>query len=98
MAGEAPFETGEPRVLAQRAGVLSFFDFLDASLAEVGYFRPEEKRPIMMRNLQNILHRMEMSEQDLRSLRGAFEALYHGGRNKKQNATGAADRAQPNNV
>jgi tRNA/rRNA methyltransferase len=80
-------ETGfaeAPRELARRASIASFFSFLDASLAETGYFRPEEKRPLMMTNLQNIMHRMQMSEQDLRSLRGAFEALFHAGRVKKQ--------------
>jgi tRNA/rRNA methyltransferase len=59
---------------ARQATLLSFFDFLDAELDKAGHF-PADKRDIMSRNLRDILQRREMSEQDVRSLRGAISAL-----------------------
>jgi tRNA/rRNA methyltransferase len=65
---------------ASRAAVFSFFDYLEAELDACGYFTPAEKRAIMARNLRNILHRLGMSEQDLRTLRGAVSTLVEGRR------------------
>ncbi len=62
---------------ARRATLLSFLDFLDVELDKVGHF-PADKRDIMSRNLRDILQRRDMSEQDVRSLRGAILALVRG--------------------
>ncbi len=60
---------------AKRETLLAFFSHIEAELDRVGYLNQDEKRPIIIRNLRNILHRMELSEQDIRSLRGAMRAL-----------------------
>ena len=60
--------------------VLSFFDWLEGELDKSGFFRPEGKGPVMRRNLRNIFHRLEMSEQDVRTLRGAMVRLAEGPR------------------
>lgn len=77
--GAAPFPSGAPSLPATREGMVSFFDFLEESLADAGFF-PPDKRPIMARNLRDIFHRLDMTEQDVRTLRGAMTALVRGRR------------------
>ena len=49
-------------------------------MEERGFFRPTHKRPVMSRNLRNIFHRIGMSEQDVRTLRGMVVRLVEGPR------------------
>jgi tRNA/rRNA methyltransferase len=65
---------------AAREMILSFFDYFEGELEKNGFFRPEGKRPIMQRNLRNMFHRMGLTEQDIRTLRGALVRLVEGPR------------------
>ena len=65
---------------ARKADLLSFFDYLDGELTRAGYFRPEDKAPIMRRNLRNIFQQIALTEQDVRTLRGAVVRLVEGPR------------------
>ena len=65
---------------ADRAAVTNFFDFLETTLAERGFFRPPHKKRVMSLNLRNIFHRIGMDEQDLRTLRGMVVRLIEGPR------------------
>lgn len=76
----APFEMPEMSPPAKRETLLSFFAFLEGHLDRARYFWPEDKRPVMVRNMRNIIHRMKPSEQDIRSLRGALDILVKRGR------------------
>lgn len=89
--GAAPFPAGPPSVPATREGMVSFFGFLEDSLADAGFF-PPDKRPIMARNLRDIFHRLEMTEQDVRTLRGAMTALVRGRRGGSRPDRAAASR------
>ncbi|GGC84517.1 RNA methyltransferase [Chelatococcus reniformis] len=80
IAEPAPFVVRSPA--ATREALLSFFDFLKRELDDAGFFVPAEKRPIMTRNLLNIFHRISMTDQDVRTLRGAVVALVKGRRGK----------------
>lgn len=60
---------------AKRETLFAFFSYLEDELGKLRYFGDEDKRAIISRNLRNILHRMELSEQDVRSLRGAVRAF-----------------------
>lgn len=62
---------------APREMVVSLFGYLEDELEKGGFF-PPDKRDIMARNLRDILHRLAMSEQDCRTLRGAVHALAEG--------------------
>ena len=75
-----PFERKETWPPADRETVLSFFEYLEDVLEERGFFRPTHKRPVMSRNLRNIFHRIGMSEQDVRTLRGMVVRLVEGPR------------------
>ncbi len=77
--GGLPF-TGEARSPpATRDSILSFFDYLEAELEAVNFY-PPDKKPVMARNMRDMLLRMEMSEQDVRTLRGAVRAIVEGRR------------------
>ena len=76
----APFQFEERSPPAPREMVLSFFDYLETELERSGFFRPTDKQPIMRRNLRNIFHRMRMTEQDVRTLRGMIVRLVEGPR------------------
>jgi len=67
---------------ANRGMVLSFFDYLEAEL-EAANFYPPDKKPIMARNMRDIFYRLEMTEQEVRTLRGAMRALIEARRLRK---------------
>jgi tRNA/rRNA methyltransferase len=77
---QPPFSAPHPSPPAKREMVLSFFDYLETELEKSGFFRPVGKHPIMRRNLRNIFHRIGLTEQDVRTLRGALVRLVEGPR------------------
>ena len=76
----APFDLPLHTGPAKRASLVSFFRFVETELQRVGFYSSAERKPIMVRNMRNILHRMGMTEQDVRTLRGAISALIRGER------------------
>jgi tRNA/rRNA methyltransferase len=66
---------------ATRAELLGLFEHLESELDRAGFLRPSEKRPVMVRNIRNMLHRMSLTDQDVRTLRGIVAAL--AGRRRK---------------
>ncbi len=79
-AAQAPFIAIERSPPAPREMVLSFFHYLEDELERAGFFRPLGKAPVMQRNLRNIFHRLSLSEQDVRTLRGMIVRLVEGPR------------------
>src|SRR4051812_11812577 len=65
-----PIGPGRSAAPAKREHLLSFFGYLERELDAASFFNPVEKRPLMMRNLRNIWHRLAMTEQDVQTLRG----------------------------
>ena len=59
---------------ATRAAVLSLFASLEAALDEAGFY-PPAKRDGIVHNMRDRLHRMALTEQDVRTFRGALRAL-----------------------
>jgi tRNA/rRNA methyltransferase len=80
--GGLPFQGERRSPPAPREKVLSFFDYLEAELEAVNFY-PADKQPIMARNMRDIFHRLEMTEQDVRTLRGAIRAIAEGRRLRK---------------
>jgi tRNA/rRNA methyltransferase len=78
----APFALVERSPAAPRDMGLAFFDYLEGELDRAGFFRPLGKQPVMRPNLRNIFHRMKLSEQDVRTLRGMVVRLVEGPRSK----------------
>jgi tRNA/rRNA methyltransferase len=81
--GDAPPPPAVARAVsppAKRDMLFAFFEYIEAKLDENGFFRPATKKPGMRRNLRNIFHRMELSQQDVRTLWGAAVRLSEGPR------------------
>ena len=77
---KAPFAMVQRSPAAPREMVLSFFAYLEGELERAGFFRPPGKQPVMRRNLRNMFHRMQLTEQDVRTLRGMVVRLVEGPR------------------
>lgn len=80
--GALPFGGDRRSPPAPRHMVVSFFDYLEAELEAVNFY-PPDKQPIMARNMRDVFHRLELTEQDVRTLRGAIRALAEGRRLRK---------------
>ena len=79
MAGEtAPIvkkgrkATGEA---ASKADLIRFFEHLEAELDDSGFLRPPEKRSSMVLNIRNLFQRANLSETEVRTLRGIVNSL-----------------------
>jgi len=75
-----PFDNPKFSPAAPREMVHSFFDFIEEALERNGYYRPLSKAPVMKRNMRNLFHRMQLTEQDIRTMRGALVRLVKGPR------------------
>lgn len=68
------FRTGKTTI-ADQSDLISFYDFLESSLQDSGFLRHEKKRPVMARNIRNIFNRMNLTKQEIQTLRGVFKSL-----------------------
>ncbi|MCO5092220.1 RNA methyltransferase [Bosea sp. (in: a-proteobacteria)] len=75
--GQPPFRETTLSPPARRETILSMFTYLEAELDICGFF-PPGKKPVMTANLRDILHRLAMTEQEARTLRGVFKSLVEG--------------------
>ena len=75
-----PFAMVQRSPPAPRDLILSFFGYLEGELERSGFFRPESKKRVMQRNLRNMFHRMQLTEQDVQTLRGVVVRLAEGQR------------------
>ena len=72
--GALPFPGGQHSPPAPKAMVGALHEHLEAELDAAGFLSPE-KRPVVVRNLRDMVARMQPSEQDVRTLRGVVRAL-----------------------
>ena len=60
---------------AKRKEILSMAELCVKNLEQINFFKPKEKKPIMLENLRNIFYRMELSDKEIRILSGVFASL-----------------------
>ncbi|MBA1338438.1 MAG: tRNA/rRNA methyltransferase [Pelagibacterales bacterium] len=60
---------------ATKSEVNSFLSFIIKGLDKKGFLQPNHKRQSMIRNINNIFHRLNLSEQEIRILLGIFTTL-----------------------
>ena len=60
---------------ATKSQVNKFLDFIVKGLDKKGFLQPNHKRKSMLRNIYNIFHRINLSEQEIRILLGIFSTL-----------------------
>lgn len=80
--GALPFSDKPGTPPAPREALISLFEHLEAELDRAGFY-PPDKRDSMARNMRDMLHRMGMTEQDVRTWRGAVRALAEGRARRK---------------
>ena len=78
--------------IAPKEALIGFFEQIERELDEAGFLFPPAKVPAMIRNMRNIWQRAQLSEQDVRTLRGIVTALVHRP-HAKRNAERAAEAA-----
>ena len=61
--------------LATGDALLGLFEHLERELDEKGFLNHAKKRPSMVRNLRNIFQRAQLSDQEVRTLRGVITSL-----------------------
>jgi tRNA/rRNA methyltransferase len=67
-------------VPAPRDELIRLFEHLEEELEKTGFLYPPGNRPGMIRNLRGILHRAQLTDQEVRTLRGVIVALTRGKR------------------
>ena len=67
--------------VANKSQVNKFLNFIINELDKKGFLQPDHKRKSMIRNINNIFHRLNLSEQEIHILLGIFSTL--NGFNKK---------------
>ena len=77
-----PFGQNAGTPPALRETVTDLFETIEQELDAAGFY-PPDKRPIMSRNMRDMFHRMAMTDQDVRTWRGAVRALAHGRARRK---------------
>ena len=69
------YKTGYKSSLAKKSEVDKFLNFIIQGLDKKGFLQPDHKRKSMLRNIYNMFHRMNLSEQEIRILLGIFSTL-----------------------
>ena len=72
---------------ATKAELIGFFNHLEAELERLGFFNPEHKRPTVANNLRTLFSRANITDQEVRTLRGIVATLAHGKGSGKKSST-----------
>jgi tRNA/rRNA methyltransferase len=77
-AGALPFAMPEKSSPASKQQLHAFFAAMEGELERVEFFRPPDKRDTMQINLRNIFTRMQLTQQDIRTLHGVIMSIAEG--------------------
>ena len=58
-----------------KSEINKILNFIFKNLDKKGFLQPDHKRTSMIRNINNIFHRINLSEQEIRILLGIFSTL-----------------------
>jgi tRNA/rRNA methyltransferase len=72
---KAIYKSGYKSSVAKKSEVNKFLSFIVDKLDKKGFLQPGHKRKSMIRNINNIFHRLNLSEQEIRILMGIFSTL-----------------------
>ena len=72
---KAIYKSGYRSLVANKSEVNKFLGFIVSGLDKKGFLQPDHKRKSMIRNISNIFHRINLSEQEIRILLGIFTTL-----------------------
>ena len=69
------YKSGYKSPLAKKSEINKFLNFIIQGLDKKGFLQPPHKRQSMIININNIFHRLNLSEQEIRILLGIFTTL-----------------------
>jgi len=69
------YKSNYKSLFARKSEVNKFLSFIIDKLDKKGFLQPNHKRNSMIRNINNIFHRLDLSEQEIRILLGIFSTL-----------------------
>jgi tRNA/rRNA methyltransferase len=61
--------------LSTKQDIANLFEHLESELDKTDFFKIKDKRPKMVRNIRNIFSRNNLTEQEVRTLRGIIKSL-----------------------
>ena len=75
-----PFQKSKKVKSASKKEIQSMINLCLSNLEDINFFKPKEKKPIMLQNLRNIFYKMELSDKETRILSSVFASLAKKGR------------------
>ena len=70
-----PFQKSKKVKSASKKEIQSMINLCVNNLEDINFFKPKEKKPIMLQNLRNIFYKMELSDKETRILSSVFASL-----------------------
>jgi len=70
-----PFKKSKKVKSASKKEIQSMLNLCIQNLDKINFFRPKEKKPIMLENLRNIFYKMDLSDKETRILSSVFASL-----------------------
>ena len=70
-----PFKKSQKVKSASKKEIQSMFNLCKKNLENINFFKPNEKKPIMLENLRNIFYKMDLSDKETRILSSVFASL-----------------------
>ena len=70
-----PFKKSKKVKSASKKEIQSMINLCLSNLEDINFFKPKEKKPLMLQNLRNIFYKMELSDKETRILSSVFSSL-----------------------
>ena len=70
-----PFQKSKKVKSASKKEIQSMINLCLSNLEDINFFKPREKKPVMLQNLRNIFYKMELSDKETRILSSVFASL-----------------------
>ena len=70
-----PFQKSKKVKPASKKEIQSMINLCLSNLEDINFFKPKEKKPVMLQNLRSIFYKMELSDKETRILSSVFASL-----------------------
>ena len=70
-----PFKRSNKVKTASKKEIQSMINLCLKNLEDINFFKPKEKKPLMLQNLRNIFYKMDLSDKETRILSSVFASL-----------------------
>ena len=70
-----PFQKSKKVKSASKKEIQSMINLCLSNLENINFFKPKEKKPVMLQNLRSIFYKMELSDKETRILSSVFASL-----------------------